>query len=105
MLNLQIQHLKTEIAGIEEENAAKRAKLMEDSARARDEDWRGKEEEVELNFDDSSVKRYNCEVGRVSGWLHLRPSLRFLCSCVFCESCRSCLHTSLICSSIDVTQD
>ena len=75
MLNLQIQHLKTEIAGIEEENAAKRAKLTEDSARARDEDWRGKEEEVELNFDDSSVKRYDCEVGRASGCVLVASSV------------------------------
>ena len=97
MLNLQIQHLKTEIAGIEEENAAKRAKLTEDSARARDEDWRGKEEEVELNFDDSSVKRYDCEVGRASGCVLVASSdtlaLDF-CVGVFCD------HVDHVCTPL-----
>lgn len=62
--HVQIAELKAEIAGIEEENAAKRAKLTEEneSVRARGRGWREEEEEeVELSFDDSSVKRYECE--------------------------------------------
>jgi WD40 repeat protein len=66
--SVQIAELKAEIAGIEEENAAKRIQLMEenDSARARGRGWREEEEEeVELSFDDSSVKRYECESVRL----------------------------------------
>jgi WD40 repeat protein len=63
----QISLIKADIARIEEENAAKRAKLLEDSSRARARSWAEEEEaaEVELNYDDSSVKRYECESVRL----------------------------------------
>ena len=64
-LTEQIALVKTDIARIEEENAAKRARLVEDSSRARAGSWAEEEEEVELNYDDSSVKRYECESVRL----------------------------------------
>jgi len=54
--------LKAEIEELEVENSAKKDKLLEQNSRVRGQGWREEEEEeVELNYDDSCVKRYECE--------------------------------------------
>ena len=66
---MQVEELQGEIARLEEENAAKRAKMSEESARARgrgDGGAAGEDEPMEeLTYDDSSVKRYECEAVRL----------------------------------------
>jgi hypothetical protein len=65
----QCQELKEEIARLQEESAAKRAKIEQDSSSARARVGSREEEEeesmAELHYDDSSVKRYECKAVRL----------------------------------------
>ena len=68
LLVQQITQLKEDVARLETENAAKRAKLLEENESARKQGLLGAdevEEEEELHYDDSSVKRYDCEAVRL----------------------------------------